>query len=86
MSLYKYLGFMLRADLMDDHAYARVEQKTKTAAVHLLPFHRLVRTWPLGLKLQLLQTFELCVSKNVMPLLVSMRCFSESETIRFDQL
>ena len=30
-SLYKYLGFMLRADLLDDHAYQRVEKKTKAA-------------------------------------------------------
>ena len=85
-SLYKYLGFMLRADLMDDHAYARVEQKTKAAAERLFPFHRLVRAWPLGLKLQLLQTLVLCVSTNVMPLLTSMRCVSESKTTRLGQL
>ena len=68
-SLYKYLGFMLRSDLLDDHAYARVEQKTKAAAERLFPFHRLVRAWPLGLKLQLLQSLVLCVSTNIMPLL-----------------
>jgi len=47
-SLYKYLGFMLRADLLDDHAYARVEQKTKAAAERLFPHHRLVRAWSLS--------------------------------------
>ena len=29
---YKYLGFMLRSDLMDDDAYMRVENKTRIAA------------------------------------------------------
>ena len=85
-SLYKYLGFMLRADLLDDHAYARVEHKTKAAAERLFPFHRLVRAWPLGLKLQLLQSLVLSISANVMPLLTSMRCASESKTKRLDQL
>jgi hypothetical protein len=85
-SLYKYLGFMLRADLLDDHAYARVEHKTKAAAERLFPHHRLVRAWPVGLKLQLLQSLVLCISTNVMPLLTSMRCVSESKTKRLDQL
>ena len=85
-SLYKYLGFMLRADLLDDHAYERVERKTKAAVERLLPHHRLVRAWPLGLKLQLLQTLVLSVTANVLPLLTSMRCMSESKTMRLDQL
>jgi hypothetical protein len=85
-SLYKYLGFMLRADLLDDHAYERVEKKTKAAAERLFPHHRLVRSWPLGQKLQLLQTIVLSVSTNVMPLLSSMRCMSEYKTKRLDQL
>ena len=85
-SLYKYLGFMLRSDLIDDNAYARVEQKTKAAAERLFPHHRLVRAWPLGQKLQLLQTIVLSVSTNVMPLLSSMRCASEFKTKRLDQL
>ena len=85
-SLYKYLGFMLRADLLDDHAYERVEKKTKAAAERLFPHHRLVRAWPLGQKLQLLQTIVLSVSTNVMPLLSSMRCASEFKTRRLDQL
>ena len=85
-NLYKYLGFMIRSDLLDDHAYARVLQKTKAAAERLFPHHRLVRSWPLGQKLQLLQTIVLSVSTNVMPLLTSMRCASESKTKRLDQL
>ena len=79
-NLYKYLGFMLRSDLLDDHAYERVEKKTKAAAERLFPHHRLVRSWPLGQKLQLLQTIVLSISTNVMPLLSSMRCISESKT------
>ena len=85
-NLYKYLGFMVRADLLDDHAYHRVEKKTKAAAERLFPHHRLVRAWPLGLKLQLLQTIVLSITANVMPLLTSMRCASESKTKRLDQL
>ena len=85
-NLYKYLGFMIRSDLLDDHAYARVLQKTKASAERLFPHHRLVRAWPLGQKLQLLQTIVLSVSTNVMPLLTSMRCASESKTKRLDQL
>jgi hypothetical protein len=85
-SLYKYLGFMLRSDLLDDHAYARVEQKTKASAERLFPFHRLVRMWPLRLKLQLLQSLVLSMSSNVIALLTSMRCASESKTKRLDQL
>ena len=73
-NLYKYLGFMIRSDLLDDHAYARVLQKTKAAAEHLFPHHRLVRAWPLGQKLQLMQTIVLSVSTIVMLLLTSMRC------------
>jgi hypothetical protein len=85
-NLYKYLGFMLRSDLLDDHAYERVEKKTKAAAERLFPHHRLVKAWPLGLKLQTLQTLVLSVTSNVMPLLTSMRCASESKTVRLDQL
>ena len=85
-SLYKYLGFMMRADLLDDHAYERVEKKTKAAAERLFPHHRLVRAWPLGLKLQLLQSLVLSVTANVLPLLSSMRCVSESKTARLDKL
>ena len=85
-SLYKYLGYMLRADLLDDHAYERVEMKTKAAAERLFPHHRLVRAWPLGQKLQLLQSIVLSISTNIMPLLSSMRCMSESKTRRLDQL
>ena len=84
--LYKYLGFMVRADLLDDHAYARVEKKTKSAAERLFPHHRLVRAWPVGLQLQLMQTMILSISAHVMPLLTSMRCPSESKTKRLDQL
>jgi hypothetical protein len=85
-NLYKYLGFMVRADLLDDHAYARVEMKTKAAAERLFPHHRLVRSWPVGLQLQLLQTMVMSISSHVMPLLTSMRCPSESKTKRLDQL
>jgi hypothetical protein len=85
-SLYKYLGFMLRADLLDDHAYERVEKRTKAAAERLFPHHRLVKAWPLGLKLQTLQTLVLSVTSNVLPFLTSMRCASESKTVRLDQL
>ena len=85
-SLYKYLGFMLRADLLDDHAYDRVEKKTKAAAERLFPHHRLIKAWPLGLKLQLYQSLVLSVTANVIPLLTSMRCASESKTVRLDQL
>jgi hypothetical protein len=85
-SLYKYLGFMVRADLLDDHAYDRVEKKTKAAAERLFPHHRLVRAWPLGLKLQLLQSLILSVTANVLPLLTSMRCASETKTARLDKL
>jgi hypothetical protein len=52
-SLYKYLGFPLRSDLLDDHAFARVEKKTKDSAERLFPHHRLVRSWPLGLRVKL---------------------------------
>ena len=65
-SLYKYLGFMLRSDLLDDHAYARIEKKTRAAAERLFPHHRLVRSWPLGLKLQLMQSLVLSVAASVM--------------------
>ena len=85
-NLYKYLGFMVRADLLDDHAYERVEKKMKAAAERLFPHHRLVRAWSLSQKLQLLQTIVLSVTANVMPLLTSMRCMSESKTRRLDQL
>ena len=76
----------MRADLLDDHAYERVEKKTKAAAERLFPHHRLVRAWPLGLKLQLLQSLVLSVTANVLPLLTSMRCASESKTARLDKL
>lgn len=85
-SIYKYLGFMLRADLLDDHAYERVERKTKATAERLFPHHRLVKAWPLGLKLQLYQSLVLSATTNVVPLLTSMRCASESKTSRLDQL
>ena len=85
-SLYKYLGFMLRSDLLDDHAYERVEKKTKAAAERLFPHHRLVKAWPLGLKLQTLQTLVLSITAHVLPLLTSMRCASESKTTRLDKL
>ena len=85
-NLYKYLGFSLRSDLLDDHAYERVEKKTKAAVERLLPHHRLVKAWPLGLKLQMLQTLVLSVTANVLPLLTSMRCVSEYKTVRLDQL
>ena len=85
-SLYKYIGFPLRSDLLDDHAFARVEKKTKDSAERLFPHHRLVRSWPLGLKLQLLQSLVVNVVANVMPLLSSMRCISEYKTKRLDQL
>jgi len=85
-NLYKYLGFMLRADLLDDHAYARVELKTEAAAERLFPHHRLVRAWPIGLQLQLFQAIVLSITAHVMPLLTSMRCESESKTKRLDQL
>ena len=77
---------MIRADLLDDHAYQRVENKTKAAAERLFPHHRLVCAWPLGLKLQLLQTIVLSITANVMPVLTSMRCASEFKTKRLDQL
>jgi hypothetical protein len=85
-NLYKYLGFMVRADLLDDHAYARVEKNTKAAAERLFPHHRLVRAWPVGLQLQLMQTMVQSISAHAMPLLTSMRCPSESKTKRLDQL
>ena len=85
-NLYKYLGFMIRSDLLDDHAYARIEKKTKAAAERLFPHHRLVRAWPIGLQLQLLQTIVLSIPASVMPLLTSMRVESESKTKRLDQL
>ena len=85
-NLYKYLGFMVRADLLDDHAYARVEKKSKAASERLFPHHRLVRAWPVGLQLQLMQTMVQSISAHVMPLLTSMRCPSESKTKRLDQL
>ena len=85
-SLYKYLGFMLRSDLLDDHAYERVEKKTKAAAERLFPHHRLVKAWPLGLKLQVLQTLVLSITAHVLPLLTSMRCASETKTTRLDNL
>jgi hypothetical protein len=88
-NLYKYLGFMLRSDLLDDHAYERVEKRTKAAVERLLPHHRLVKAWPLGLKLQMLQTLVLSVTANVLPLLTSMCwqcCAFESKTVRLDQL
>jgi len=65
---------MLRADLLDDHAYERVERKTKATAERLFPHHRLVKAWPLGLKLQLYQSLVLSATTNVVPLLTSMRC------------
>ena len=58
--------------------------KTKAAAERLFPHHRLVRAWPLGQKLQLLQSMSILT--NIMPLLSSMRCMSESRTRRLDQL
>ena len=76
----------MRSDLLDDHAYERVEKKTKAVAERLCPHHRLVKAWPLGLKLQLLQTLVLSVTANVIPLLTSMRCASESKTTRLDKL
>ena len=85
-SLYKYLGFLLRADLLDDHAYERVEKKIRAAAERLFPHHRLVKSWPLGLKLQLYQSLVLSVTANVLPLVASMRCASEFKTVRLDQL
>jgi len=85
-NLYKYLGFMLRADLLDDHAYERVEKKTRAAAERLFPHHRFVKAWALGLKLQTLQTLVLSITANVLPLLTSMRCASEFKTARLDQL
>ena len=83
---YKYLGFVLRSDLMDDDAYGRVETKTRIAAERLFPHHRLVRSFPLGHKIQLLQTIVLSVSGNVMPLLTSMRTPTELKTTRLDNM
>ena len=85
-TLYKYLGVFVRSDLIDDHAYARVEKNIKAAAERLFPFHRLVRAWPIGLQLQLLQTIVLSIAANVMPLMTSMRSASESKIMRLDQL
>ena len=50
-----------RSDLLDDHAYERVEKRTNAAVERLLPHHRLVKAWPLrlGLKIQMLQTLVL---------------------------
>ena len=62
---------------------------TKATAERLLPHHRLVKAWPLGLKLQMLQTLVLSVTANVLPLLTSMCwqcCAFESKTVRLDQL
>jgi hypothetical protein len=67
-NLYKYLGFMLRSDLLDDHAFARLEKKTKDSAERLFPHHRLVRSWPLGLKLQLLQSLVISAVASTLPL------------------
>ena len=85
-NLYKYLGFMIRSDLLDDHAYARIEEKIKKSAERLFPHHRLVRSWPVGLQLQLLQTIVLSIPASSMPLMTSMRCSTESKTKRLDQL
>ena len=60
--------------------------KTKAAAERLFPHHRLVRAFPVGLQLQLLQTIVLSISAHVMPLLTSMRCASESKITRLNQL
>ena len=68
---------MLRSDLIDDDAYARVEAKTRIAAERLFPLHRLIRSFPLGHKIQLLQTIVLAVTANITPLLTSMRNMTE---------
>ena len=83
---YKYLGFMLRSDLMDDDAYARVETKTRIAAERLFPLHRLIRSFPLGHKIQLLQTIVVAVTANITPLLTSMRSQSELKLTRLDNM
>ena len=83
---YKYLGFMLRSDLMDDDAYERVERKTRIAAERLFPLHRLIRSFPLGHKIQLLQTIVLAVTANITPLLTSMRSATELKLTRLDNM
>ena len=83
---YKYLGFMLRSDLIDDDAYARLEAKMRVAVERLFPYHRLVRSFPLGHKIQLLQTLALCVTANISPLLTSMRTQTELKTVRLDNM
>ena len=83
---YKYLGFMLRSDLMDDDAYARVEAKTRVAAERLFPLHRLIRSFPLGHKIQLLQMIVLAVTANITPLMTSMRSPTELKTTRLDNM
>ena len=77
---------MLRSDLMDDDAYMRVENKTRIAAERLFPLHRLIRSFPLGHKIQLLQTVVLSVTSNITPLLTSMRCATERKLKRLDNM
>jgi len=81
---YKYLGYKIRSDLIDDDAFARVESKTLVAIQQLLPYHRLVRAFPLGQKIQLLRTLALSATANIVPLLTSMRNKSDKKLIRLD--
>ena len=83
---YKYLGYMLRSDLIDDDAYERVEIKTRIAAERLFPLHRLIRSFPLGHKIQLLQTVVLAVTSSIVPLLTSMRSATELKLTRLDNM
>ena len=83
---YKYLGFVIRSDLMDDDAFQRLELKMRIALERLFPYHTLVRAFPLGHKIQLLQTLALAVTGSMIHLLTSMRAPTELKTTRLDNM
>jgi hypothetical protein len=63
---------------MDDDAYARVETITRIATERLFPLHRLIRSFPLGHKIQLFQTVVIMRS-----LQTSLRTSMRIETVLY---
>lgn len=83
---YKYLGFIIRCDLSDDHAFQRAETKMRTATNRLFPRHRLIRRFPLSLKLQLFNSLVTSCAIQALPQMSSLSTPSDPRVKRLDAL
>jgi hypothetical protein len=83
---YKYLGFVIRSDLLDDHAFQRVERRMKAATTRLFPHHQLVKCMSTRLKLQLFNTLVMACGASMVPLMPSLRSAGNTMAHKLDQL